>query len=81
LESPAWLAEIAQVPAARRVTVAVAIVHLVVSTEVKETVSPEELVAEMVKVPIPKVLSESEANVMVWVALFTVTVLVVVAVS
>ena len=70
-----------QVPAARRVIVAVEMVHLEVSTEAKVTVRPEELVAEMVKVAIPKVLFAREGKVIVCVALLTVTVVVVVAVS
>jgi hypothetical protein len=73
-----------QVPAETSVRV-VPLLPLVVQMEVvdeeKETARPEDAVAERGSTLIPKVLLAREAKVMVWVAVVTVSVAVIVAVS
>ena len=84
LALPACEAVMVQVPAVRRVSV-VPLLPLVVQMDVveeeKETVRPEDAVAERGSTLIPKVLLAREAKVMVWVAVVTVSVAVIVAVS
>jgi hypothetical protein len=72
---------IVQRPAETSETVVVATVQTGVVEEAKVTVSPEVDEAEIEKELIPRVLFARASNEMVCAALFTVTVLVVVAVS
>jgi len=84
LPLPPCEAVMVQVPAATSVRVE-PLLPLVVQMEVvdeeKETVRPEDAVAERGSTLIPKVLLAREAKVMVWVAVVTVSVAVIVAVS
>jgi hypothetical protein len=84
LALPAWEAVMVQVPAATSVSV-VPLLPVVVQMEVvdeeKETVRPEDAVAERGSTLIPKVLLAREAKVMAWVAVVMVSVAVIVAVS
>ena len=74
LALPAWEAVMVQVPAVRSVSVVPETVQRASVEEEKETVRPEDAVAERGSTLIPKVLLAREAKVMVWVAVVTVSV-------